>query len=57
MTRRPRTASALIPALPTLLTLPLCAALTAAGILPWSVPLSVAIALALLTLVRRKRAH
>ncbi|MEV4924445.1 hypothetical protein [Streptomyces roseoverticillatus] len=57
MNLRPRTAAALIPALPTLLTLPLCAALTAAGILPWSVPLSVAIALALLTLVRRKRAH
>ncbi|MCF3103908.1 hypothetical protein IPZ58_20275 [Streptomyces roseoverticillatus] len=56
MNLRPRTA-AVIPALPTLLTLPLCGALTAAGLLPWSVPLSVAIALALLTLVRRRRAH
>ncbi|MFH8785785.1 hypothetical protein [Streptomyces roseoverticillatus] len=60
MTRRsPRTATAaaLIPALPTLLTLPLCGALVAAGLLPWSVLLSVPVAVAVLTFMRIKRGH
>ncbi|MEV5377211.1 hypothetical protein AB0L26_14725 [Streptomyces nondiastaticus] len=63
--RRRRTATALIPAaltpalipvFPTaLLALPLCVALAAAGLLPWSVPFSVAAALAVLVLCRHAR--
>lgn len=47
MTRRDRIRYAAVSVLPTLLTVPLCAALAAAGILPWSGPPAVAAALVL----------
>ncbi|MGK5547546.1 hypothetical protein ACSNOH_22835 [Streptomyces sp. URMC 127] len=50
-----RLQAALIPALPTMVTLPLCAALGVAGVLPWGVLFAVPVALALLALVRARR--
>ncbi|MGK5732811.1 hypothetical protein [Streptomyces sp. URMC 124] len=50
--------TALVRTFPTLLTLPLCAALAATGLLPWNVVLTVPVALAayaVLTFVRIKR--
>ncbi|UNO41511.1 hypothetical protein [Streptomyces sp. MST-110588] len=56
--RRTRTRIAALSTLPTLLTVPLCALLATAGTLPWSVPLSVLLALcvqALITYTRLSR--
>ncbi|WP_199739419.1 hypothetical protein [Streptomyces klenkii] len=52
-----RLRTALIPAYPTLLTVPVLAALAAADLAPWSVLFSVAAALAVLAAVRHKRGH
>ncbi|MEV4501425.1 hypothetical protein [Streptomyces klenkii] len=52
-----RLRTALTPAYPTLLTVPVLAALAAADLAPWSALLSVAVALAVLTAVRHKRGH
>ncbi|WP_367135120.1 MULTISPECIES: hypothetical protein [Streptomyces] len=52
-----RLRTALAPACPTLLTMPVLAALAAAGLAPWSVLFSVAAALVVLAAVRHKRGH
>ncbi|CAM5436629.1 hypothetical protein [Streptomyces abikoensis] len=49
-----RLQTAVIRTLPTVVTLPLCAALAVAGVLPWGVLFAVPVALALLALTRAK---